>query len=368
MKLLLLSRYGRKGASSRLRSYQYLPILREFGFEIDVAPLLDDSYLEDLYNGRKKKKVNLAHRYLARFLKVISYRKYDLLWIEKELFPWLPSWVEEWLSAFGGKYIVDYDDAVFHRYDMLENELQKKIIGSKIDRVMKGAELVIAGNDYLAERAVKSGAKKVEYIPTVIDLDRYPMGNGVKNKRITAVQNKNFEIVQDEIFKIGWIGSPVTAQYLYHVEPALTQVCRNNKACLKTIGAGPLKMKNIIVKDLPWSEETEVSSIDNFDVGIMPLPDEPWTRGKCGYKLIQYMACGKPVIASGVGANIEIIDHGRNGFLVNSENEWVKAFTRLSKDRGLREKMGRCGREKVESEYCIQVTAPKLIRILQACM
>ena len=126
MKILLLSRYGRMGASSRLRSYQYLPVLKKHGFEIDVAPLLDNSYLTNLYGGGKKKKIYIIQKYLDRFLKLLNCHKYDLLWIEKELFPWLPSWVEEFLARLGVKYIVDYDDAVFHRYDMLENNLQKK--------------------------------------------------------------------------------------------------------------------------------------------------------------------------------------------------------------------------------------------------
>ena len=340
------------GASSRLRSLQYLPVLKEYGFEIDVAPLLDDSYLTDLYAGRKKKKTDIVQKYFNRLLRVINCHKYELLWIEKELFPWLPSWVEELLAAFGVKYIVDYDDAVFHRYDMLENNLLKKILGRKIDRIMQRAALVIAGNDYLAKRAVKAGAKKVERIPTIIDLDRY----SIETTR------------QNDIFTIGWIGSPVTAQYLYHIKPALMELCKNNKACLATIGAGPLHMKDVIVKDHPWSEKTEAGRIGNFDVGIMPLPDEPWTLGKCGYKLIQYMACGKPVVASAVGANIEIIDHGKNGFLVESEKEWVKALTMLSEDKKLRKKMGRHGRKKVETDYCLQVTASRLISLIKECM
>ncbi|WP_457553860.1 glycosyltransferase family 4 protein [Desulfobacula sp.] len=352
MKILLLSRYGRMGASSRLRSYQYLPALRECGFKIDVAPLLEDSYLKDLYAGRKKRKINIANRYFHRLFKVINCRKYDLLWIEKELFPWLPSWFEEFLAAIGVKYIVDYDDAVFHRYDMLENNLLEKTLGQKIDRIMRGASLVIAGNGYLANRAVMAGAKKIERLPTVIDLERYPIDH----------------LLQNEIFTIGWIGSPVTAQYLYNVKPVLTKLCENIKTCLVTIGAGPFPMEGLPVKNHPWSEETEAESIRNFDVGIMPLPDEPWTLGKCGYKLIQYMACGKPVVASAVGANIEIIDHEKNGFLVESEKEWEQAITMLYKDKELRKKMGKCGRKKVETDYCLQVTSLKLITLIKECL
>jgi len=352
MKVLLLSRYGRMGASSRIRSYQYIPELEKHGIKIDVAPLLDDSYLADLYAGRKKRKKNIIHSYFSRTLKVVGSRNYDLLWIEKELFPWLPSWIEQLLTMLSVKYIVDYDDAIFHRYDMLENTLVKRVLGQKIDRIMRGAALVIVGNDYLEKRAFKAGAKRIACVPTVIDLNRYSTNKFVSN----------------EVFTIGWIGSPATVQYLKYAGPVITELCKNNKARLVTIGAGHLTVEGIVAKDHSWSEETESKIIREFDVGIMPLPDQPWTRGKCGYKIIQYMACGKPVVASAVGANIEIIDHGKNGFLVESEKEWLEMITLLSQDKEMRKKMGLNGRKKVETQYCLQVTASKLIHLMRSCI
>jgi hypothetical protein len=115
----------------------------------------------------------------------------------------------------------------------------------------------------------------------------------------------------------------------------------------------------------PWSEATEVDSIHSFDVGIMPLPDEPFERGKCGYKLIQYMGCGIPVIASPVGVNLQIVDPGQNGFIASSHEEWVHAFEVLESDRELRLRMGKAGRQKVEQEYSLKVAAPKLLEILR---
>jgi glycosyltransferase involved in cell wall biosynthesis len=352
MKILLLGRYGRMGASSRIRFYQYLPALRESGCQIDVAPLLDDAYLADLYAGRNKKKSSIVHRYFDRLLTVMKCRRYDGLWIENELFPWLPSWVEQMLCAAGVKYIVDYEDAVFHRYDRLENTPAKILLGQKIDRIMQGAALVIAGNEYLAHRAVTAGAKQVECLPTVIDLDRYTPTPRTSN----------------DVFTIGWIGSPVTAPYVRHVQPALAALCADTDARLVTVGAGPLKLEAVPVTDHPWSEATEAARISGFDAGIMPLPDTPWTRGKCGYKLIQYMACAKPVVASAVGANLDIVDPGKTGFLVESEKEWITALTRLAEDTALREKMGRQGRIKVAAEYCLQVTASRLIRLIKTCL
>jgi glycosyltransferase involved in cell wall biosynthesis len=113
-----------------------------------------------------------------------------------------------------------------------------------------------------------------------------------------------------------------------------------------------------------WDEATETAEIGNFDVGIMPLPDNPWERGKCGFKLIQYMACGKPVVASPVGVNREIVVEGVNGFLASTQKEWVDALLRLKENPALRRTMGERGRRMVEERYCLQVTAPRLQRIL----
>ncbi len=348
---LLLSRYGTMGASSRIRFYQYLPFLRRQGFRVDVAPLLGDAYLTALYGGRPRRTVSAAGAYFDRLFRLLRFGAYDLLWIEGELFPWLPPWIEQFLSAAGVKFMADYDDALFHRYDMAKNPLIRAVLGKKIDAIMSGAALITTGNAYLARRAARAGAKRIRILPSVVDLDRYRIKPSPANQRFT----------------IGWIGSPVTTPFLREMGPILSTVCLDHKACLQTVGAeNGFAMGPVPLTRRPWSEETEVRDISGFDVGIMPLPDNPWTRGKCGYKLIQYMACAKPVCASAVGVNTEIVDHGKNGFLVETEAEWVAALERLAEDPGLREKMGRHGRRKVEEYYSLQQTAPKLADLIRA--
>ncbi|MCG8551721.1 MAG: glycosyltransferase family 4 protein, partial [Desulfobacterales bacterium] len=243
-------------------------------------------------------------------------------------------------------------------YDMHSNKWVRRFLGQRIDRIMKHAALVIAGNTYLADRAHAAGTKRVEILPTVVDIDRYPLD---------TVHTGTGASKSEGCFTIGWIGSPITAHYLYSVQPVLEEVGKEVGACLMTIGAGPVNIKQIRVKDVAWSEKTESQFLNQIDVGIMPLPDTPWARGKCGYKLIQYMACGKPVIASAIGANIDIVNHEKNGFLVSSQKEWISALTRLSKDKQLRKKMGYHGRKKVEQHYCLQITAEKLLYLLESC-
>ncbi len=350
MKILLLSRYSRLGASSRVRSYYYLSYLEAQGINITVAPLLGDDYLKNLYAGGQKRWLDILSAYLRRLGCLLKSRRFDLLWIEKEIFPWLPAWGETLLDSLGIPYVVDYDDAVFHYYDLHPKGMVRALLGDKIDRVMRRAALVIVGNDYLADRAWRAGAQRVEYLPTVISLDRY------RAKRRT----------NNAIFTIGWIGSPSTSSYLHLVRHALTEVCKDGNVRLVLVGSGQIELDGAPLVVRTWSEETEVADIQSFDVGIMPLPDELWERGKCGYKLIQYMACSLPVVASPIGVNKQIIDAGVNGFLATTTEDWVYALSTLRDNRGLRERMGKYGQKKVETQYCLQVTAPRLLSLLDS--
>lgn len=351
MKVLFLGRYEDMGASTRLRSLQYLPYLKKDGIEVTVSPLLSNEYLRQLYTTRSRSLAPMMQSYFRRFRQLLTTGQYDLVWIEKELFPMLPAWAERYLVR--KPYVVDYDDATFHFYDQHPKGIVRRLMGRKIDVVMKNAALVVAGNDYLAQRAKQAGAKRVENIPTVIDLEKYPYEQN-------SSQN-------DTPFTIGWIGSPATAKYLKMIQPALKLFCDSHSDVqIMLIGAGDIDLSDLPIQNVAWMEDTEVANVQQMDVGIMPLPDDHWERGKCGYKLIQYMACGKPVIASPVGVNQEIVKEGVNGFLAQNTEEWVAAFKTLYEDVSLRGHMGGSSRKIVEGRYCLQVTAPKLSELLQS--
>ena len=197
MKVLLLSRYGRLGASSRIRSLQYLPFFELKGWQINVISLFSDSYVQALYSGQSQWS-QVITGYLQRLKSLLLVRRYDLIWIEKEIFPFMPA-LAEWLLAKAGiPYVVDYDDALFHRYDQHRSWLVRTLLGRKIDTVMKYSALVIAGNEYLAERARAAGARHVEIVPTVVDLTRYDVVRSVRKHPLV----------------VGWIGSPSTSHYL----------------------------------------------------------------------------------------------------------------------------------------------------------
>lgn len=355
MKILLLSRYSRLGASSRIRSFQYLPYLNQHGIKVDVQTLFNDDYVKHLQTGANRKPEQIVKAYFQRLSHLRVHRQYDAIWFEKEIFPWLPDFAEKWLRQSGKPYIVDYDDAVFHHYDLNTNPFIRALLGKKLDQVMRNAELVITGNRYLERRATKAGAKKIQKLPSVIDINRY-------------LPKEKDSLKAGEKFSVGWIGSPTTAKYLDRIIPVVDSLCAENDTRFIIVGAGKHGFNSKHVESRDWSETTEVSDILDFDVGIMPLPDTPWTRGKCGYKLIQYMACCLPVVASPVGANIDIVKHGENGFFADGAYDWKRALTRLKNNRELCWKMGSNGRKRVEKEYCLQITAPRLKGMLEKIM
>lgn len=345
MKVLLLSRYGPLGASSRVRSLQYLPYLESQGVKVTVKPLLSDAYVSALYNGGDKR-FEIIKGYLSRLFLLLTAKKYDVVIVEKEIFPFLPAFAERFLHLIKVPYLVDYDDAIFHNYDLSQNKLVRFILAKKIDTVMRLASVVTAGNKYLAERAVKSGANKVEIIPTVVDSERYTPKN----------------IYNSEDLIVGWIGTPSTSKYLKPLLPVFDKLQKKYGTRFVAVGANQETFKNSVVEAWPWSEDTEVASIQKFDIGIMPLVDSPWERGKCGYKLIQYMACGVPVVGSPVGVNTEIISLQINGDLASEPDEWFVVLERmLISDAEQRKEMGIAGRKIVEQCYSRQAQSLNLL-------
>jgi glycosyltransferase involved in cell wall biosynthesis len=340
--VLLLTRYERLGASSRVRFLQFLPQLEKAGFIFDVHPLLDNDYVRSLYGGPSFGIWRLVKAYGRRLRALKRRLDYDVVWMEKEALPWLPAWIE--IARMEGiPFVVDYDDAWFHRY---ESHWLSPILGHKIDSVMRVAHTVVAGNEFLARRARQAGARDVAIVPTAIDFSRY----------------ENLpERSADGRLNIGWIGIPLNAHYLSIAAPALRAVEGVN---LQVVGGPvPAELAGIGAESFPWTEDSEIARIEAFDVGIMPLHDTTWERGKCAYKLIQVMAAGKPVIASPVGANQQVVRHGVNGFLAETPEQWADALRALA-DPALRRRMGQAARQTVQEGYTTQVAGPRLASIL----
>jgi len=347
--VVLLTRYGTLGASSRLRCYQFLPALERAGFCVTRRPMFSNAYVAARYRNRALAFAFALSGYARRLLQMLRLRPDAALWIEYEMLPWLPFAVERAIYDADRPVIVEYDDAIFHRYDRHPNELVRRWLGDKIDRIMRAATVVVTGNDYLAEHARHAGARRVEVIPTVIDTSRYR-------------QKLSFPA---DAFVVGWIGSGSTVQYLKALEPALRALADIPGFGVTNVGGPAWRPGGLPVCNVPWTEATEIEAMLAFDVGIMPLPDDPWTRGKCGYKLIQYMGCGLPVVASPVGVNNSIVEPGRNGFLATSHAEWSDALRKLAVNPQLRADMGARGHAKVAREYSLEAATPTWMRLFE---
>lgn len=342
-KILFLPKYPRKGASSRLRTYQFLPLWEASGVEVTVAPFFTPAYLETIYSNIRPGYRHVLACYWHRLKVLLSAGRYQVVCVEKELFPYFPAFPEWLLSRFKG-YWVDYDDAVFHNYDRAKYTMVSRLMPHKIDRVMQWAAVVTAGNDYLMQRAQAAGAKKILHFPTVIDPLRY-------QKKVHA---------DKDTVTIGWIGSPSTLKYLMDLLPVLEILHKEFDVELLLINGKTAPAYSGKVRTIPWSEAEEAAALLQMDIGIMPLPDNPWERGKCAYKLIQYMACGLPVVASPVGMNKDVVVQGINGFLAQTETEWIEALGQLIADWSLRKAFGEKGHQLVLEKYTLQQQFKKM--------
>lgn len=351
---LVLSRYGLLGASSRVRFGQYFDALAHEGVACRLSPLLPDAYLPLRYRNDPRRYAHALVGYVERVVALLEARNYDVAWVEGELFPGLPAMFEGLLSTTGTPYVVDYDDALFHKYDRWSSGPLGVLYREKFRRLLSRSRGVTAGNAYLEGLCLQNGAPGVTRVPSVVDIERYvPEDSGRTG---------------DRPLTIGWIGSPHTTKHLRMVEPALRRLASEFRLVLMTVGAARLDGFGIPIEQHPWSLESEVRLINKMDIGIMPLADEPWERGKCGYKLIQYMALAKPVVASPVGVNAEIVSHGLNGFLASDEEGWFEALRDLAASRDRRIAMGAAGRARVIEQYSVQSQAPTVARVLCAAV
>lgn len=348
MRILALTKYGTRAASTRQRLLQYVPALEEAGFSVELSPLFGDAHVAGIARGELPSTWRTVRSYLHRLIAVAKARRADLIWVHCDLLPYAPGPVERLIALHRRPVVVDYDDAIFHMYDAHRSRVVRSVLGNKMRSLFGVASAVIAGNAYLANYAEASN-DNVFIIPTVVDTDVYRPTDRPAGERVT----------------LGWIGSPSTWRYVEPLLPTLLPLVEELNLRFCVVGGGPAATGIAGVDAMEWTEATEVSAIQSMDIGIMPLPDAPWARGKCGYKLIQYMACGLPVIASPVGVNGEIVDDA-TGFLASAPAAWVAAIRQLADDRALRERLGRAGRARVVERYSLAAQAPRLVDLLRS--
>jgi glycosyltransferase involved in cell wall biosynthesis len=257
----------------------------------------------------------------------------------------MPGWLERVLIR--KPYIYDIDDAFYLKYRSGKMRWARPLLDEKFDVVMAGASAVTAGNYVLADYASRFNAN-THYLPTVVDTHRY-LPNKIS--------------IDKEVFTVGWIGSPSTAPYLSELIAPLSALGKECAVKLVVVGGKAPAIQNVDVIEYGWHEHTELDMINSFDIGVMPLPNDDWARGKCAFKLIQYMACGVPVIASPVGANVDLVN-AECGLLASTSLEWFNALRQLRDQPEKRNLIGKAGRLRVVENYSLQKNLPILADVI----
>jgi len=331
-----------RSPGQRFRCEQYINALTEAGFEISYSNIIsekDDKIFYARGNYHKKAGI-LIKSFFKRLSDVRKAKNYDIVFIYREAFMLGTTIFEKMLRARNALIVFDFDDAIWLN-DTSEgnanlNWLKKP---SKTSSIIKIADLILAGNTYLANYA-KTFNPRIEIMPTTIDTNYH--------KRKYEIQNKSSVC-------IGWTGTSTTLKHFEIIIPVLKKlkIKYSDKISFKIIVNFPYSLPELNIEQTNWSLEKEIDDLQEIDIGIMPLPNNEWSKGKCGFKGLQYMALEIPTIMSSVGVNSEIIIDGQNGFLANSEDEWVEKLSLLIENQNLRNSFGKNGRKTVEEKYSV---------------
>jgi glycosyltransferase involved in cell wall biosynthesis len=345
MRVHFYTKYDRQGASSRYRTHLYQDYFRREGITPRCFPLFSETYLKERY-ARGRLGSGFVDLYQRRWEDMKRIGECELAVIEKELLPYLPAFLEKRSFQRAHHILLDYDDAVFEIYQRHRNPAARLLLRNKISTLMRWADGVTCGSRYLCEYAGRY-AKRVWLVPTTVDVSKYIL----------------HDHDHDGLLSVGWVGTPWSARYLPTIRKAMERIAKEISIRLLVVGAEPPQWEGVNAQSYPWSEEKEAEWIRWMDIGIMPLVDSPFERGKCGLKLLQYMAAGVVPVASDVGGNRDLISEGKDGFLCRTEEDWVDTILQLARDPGRRAEIGAVARRKVEEQYSLEVWAPKLAEI-----
>lgn len=356
LRVLFLTLYPETMPSSRLRVYQYLPWLSKRGIEGSVIPAVPEPWFSKLYYGPKFfQPFYYGVEFFNHLRRVVRARCYDLLFVQKGIALSNLRGVEDAFLGLDKPMIFDFDDDVLTKslvtFRRLSGWLQDPHQTAKL---AASCREVIAGNEYLKTTALRFN-DHVTVIPTPVDSDRFSPPGGGKF-------HSGKEVV------IGWIGMGIGLSYVRSLEPVFSELGRRYPIRLRLItepdrGKG-FRMPGATTEFIPWSYSGEVEAMRGVDIGIMPLAEDPWMKGKCGLKLFQYMSLGIPSVSSRLGVSPEIIEEGVEGCLASDPNEWIQKLSFLIKHPEKREEMGRNARTKVLDRYSLKATAPRLAEVI----
>jgi glycosyltransferase involved in cell wall biosynthesis len=343
-----------RSPSQRYRFEQYLDFLSLNDWEWELSYLLNEKDDKIFYAPKHFiKKVYLNLKFIAhRFKDIKKAENYDVIFVQREAIFLGLSYFEKKFSKVS-KLVFDFDDAIWlpnvsnsnRKFVWLKNP-------SKVKSIIKYADAVIAGNRYLASFAMRYN-NDVTVIPTTIDTDKYSIKDRKKNSERVC---------------IGWTGSLTTLQHFEIIISVLKQLKAKykDKICIRVIADRKVEHTGLEIDFVKWNAETEVEDLSRIDIGLMPLPDDEWSKGKCGLKALQYMALGVPAVVSPVGVNTEIVEDGINGFIAENEDEWIEKLSLLIENPEIRKKLGTKARQTVEEKYSVDANKHKYLEVLNS--
>ncbi len=336
----------------RFRIEQWEPILRDLGVEITYAPFETEEQKSVLHRGGNVvSKIRAVSANMSRRNRELdTVGDFDLVYLFREAALLGPPWFERKISRSGVPIVFDFDDAIFFSYKSPSNGYLSYLkFPAKAAEICRISSHIMAGNQFLADYS-REFNQNVTIVPTTIDTDKYQF-----IERPDA----------PETITIGWSGSFSTIQHLDTIREALQELARTEKFRLRVIGASTYELEGVDTDPIAWRSESEIDDLAAIDIGLMPLPNDNWSKGKCGLKALQYMALGIPTICSPVGVNSTIIEEGKNGFLADGKAEWIEKIKLLIHSPQLRKSLGRAGRDTVEREYSAATIAPRVFEIFR---
>jgi glycosyltransferase involved in cell wall biosynthesis len=350
--LFIVAHRLNRSPGQRFRFEQYLDFLEKNNFEFEISYIINEKDDETFYQKGQyfRKFLILLKSIKQRFRDLKKANNFDIIFIYREAFMLGSVFFEKRFAKSNAKIIVDFDDAIWLRdVSQGNNNLAWLKHPAKTSKIVKYADLVLVGNSYLANYASNFNSN-VKIIPTTLDTDNF--------KKVEPIN-------ESEKICIGWTGSSTTLKHFETAVPVLKKIKEKykEKVWFKLISDFPFFHEDIEIEQCKWNNQTETIDLSVIDIGIMPLPDDDWSKGKCGFKALQYMTLGIPTIMSPVGVNVEIVEDGINGFLANSIDEWVSKLSLLIESKKLREKLGKKGRETVENRYSFNSQKEKYLQL-----
>lgn len=340
--LFLLPYPLRQAPSQRFRVELFLPVLDKAGYTWHIQTFLDENTWRNLYRGTGffRKAWGVIKGYARRWKIILSgLSQYDYIFIHREAAPLGPP-LFEWIISrvFRKKIIYDFDDAIWIPNTSRENRWAAWFKAFwKVKHICRWAHKVVGGNDYLCEYARQYNANVIR-IPTCVD---------------TVHQHNVLKVQGSGKITIGWTGSHSTMKFLDPLLPVIRELEKEHDFNFLVISDKNPGYDLKSYRFLPWNESTEVTDLLQLHIGLMPLQEDPWCEGKCGFKLVQYLSLGIPALASPVGVNKSIVEHGISGYLCQTDTDWLKGLRNLLTDEPLRTSMGRAGRTRIEHDFSI---------------